>query len=96
MALEIEFKNIDVKRKLRGQYRISTDMELVDGTNILFSYPFGCDYKPGDNIADRIDNVKEELQDALDNFGLEYQLKNNPTLSNKLNGLKSELTIPQL
>lgn len=96
MALTIDFTNIDVKLTQPKQFRISAVMELKDGANVLFPFPFGCDYKPGNSITDRIDIVKKELQEALDNFGLEYQLKNNPTLASKLNALKKELNIPQL
>lgn len=94
MALEIKFTNVDVKRTLPKQFRISANMELLDGVDVIFSYPFGCDYKPGDNVAERIEALKEELQDALDNYADEQQLKNSEALSNKLDTLKSELTIP--
>jgi len=92
--MEINFTNIDVKRTMPKQFRISADMELLSGLDVIFTYSFGCDYKPGDDITDRVDRLQEELQDALDNFAAEQELVTPAT--NKLNALKSKLTIPQL
>jgi len=92
--MTIDFVGIGVKRAMLGQFRISSTMELKDGADVLFSYPFGCDYKPGDNVSDRIDALEDELQDALDNYMAEETLRNSPALSNRLDTLKAKLTIP--
>ena len=96
MALEIKFVDVDVKRTMKGQFRVSAIMQLFDDLTVLFAYPFGCDYKPGDSVADRVEALREDLQEALDNYAEEQTLKNSNALSNKLDSLKTELTIPQL
>lgn len=96
MALEVTFTDIEVKQVMMGQFRVSINMNLIDGATVHMIHPFGVDYKPGDNVSDRLDKVTADLQEVLDTFGAEYQLQNNPAITTKLNTIKAGLTLPAL
>lgn len=71
MALLATVTKKSVKLTQPKLYNITFNLVLTDGGTEVLNQDFSCSYKPGDATADRVKEVKEDMQKAVDNYKAE-------------------------
>lgn len=93
MAIQAIVTKKSVKLVMPKLFSITLNLVLSDDGVEKLNQDFFFSYKPGDAPADRLKEVKEQMQDAIDNYKNEQQIFNSNALNNAVTILSGGLTL---
>lgn len=73
-------------------YIITFNLVVTDGT-VVIDQDFTCEFRPGENVSDKVNGIKEQMQKAIDNYKLEKALFNNAQLDSAIIALNGGLSL---
>ena len=73
-------------------YIITFNLQVTDGT-VVIDQDFSCEFRPGENVADKVNGIKEQMQKAIDDYKLEKALFNNAQLNSAVTAINGGLIL---
>ena len=73
-------------------YIITFNFIVTDGVEVI-NQDFTVEYRTGENVASKVNEVKEKMQKAIDDYKLEKALLNNVQLDNAITQIQGGLIL---
>lgn len=73
-------------------YVITFNLQVTDGS-VVVDQDFTCEYRPGQNVSEIIEGIKDKMQVVIDNYKLEKALFNNAQLDNAVTAINGGLVL---
>lgn len=93
MALQVIITKKSVKTAMPKLFSIDFNMRLLDDSVEVINQDFSCTYKPGDGPSSRIAEVKEKMQEAVDNYKNERQIFISAALDSAVTALNGGIVL---
>ena len=73
-------------------YIITFNLQVTDGV-VVIDQDFTCEYRTGENVASKVNEMKEKMQIAIDNYKLEKAVFNSVALDNAVTAIEGGLVL---
>lgn len=72
---------------------ITFNLSLLDNAVEVLNQDFSCEYRQGDNPAQKVIEIKERIQIAIDRYKAEQQIFNSTALNNAVNSISGGIVL---
>lgn len=74
-------------------YIITFNLKVSDGVNNVIDQDFNCEFRTGENAANKVDEMKEKMQEVINNYKASQVIFNSASLDNAVNSISGGLTV---
>ena len=91
MSLTVEVTKVSVTKKMDKLWYIVLKLVCLEDTEEVINYNFTIRYRMGDDIVNKVQEIKEKMQDYIDKYKGEQSIFNNAQLDTAVAWLESNL-----
>ena len=91
--MTIQISKVKVNETLKGQWAVTLNMKLMEGTEELFNQDFSEDYKTGDDIANIGNKFKDKMQEVINKYKSEQTILTHTKLDTVVTALQNQLEV---
>ena len=73
-------------------YIITFNLVVTDGTEVI-NQDFTCEYRTGENVASKVNEVKEKMQKVIDDYKLEKVVFSSVALDTAVTAIQGGLSL---
>ncbi len=73
-------------------FSITFNLQVTDGA-VVIDKDFSCHYRPGDDVSEKVGKVKEDMQNAINDYKLEKELFDKPALDIAVTSIQGGLSL---
>ena len=82
-----------VKYVQKNLHSITFNLSLSEGGTEVLKQDFSCEYRAGENPAQKDSEIKEKIQEAIDRYKTEQQIFNSAALDNAVNNIAGGISL---
>ena len=93
MAYIINVSKVSVSETMRGMWNIVLKLTYTDGVEEVINQDFSIRYKQGQSITIKVQEIKEKMQEAINDYKAEQVIFNHAQLDAALTWLQDNLEV---
>ena len=93
MALTKTVTKKSVKYGQEKLHIITFNLSVLDGTTEIINQDFSCEYRSGDNPAQKVNEIKEQMQIAINRYKAEQVIFNSVALDTAVTAIQGGLIL---